>query len=479
MENSVFKQHLIRKLIISGAFAVLTVGAVIGIGIANQVVRTNEGFITAALCSTDNDAENVSLGDKLAVQIEEEGIVLAKNDDNALPLSKDTTKVNVFGHSVVDWLISNSGSGSSGPGSSQKTVGLLEALESYGIEYNNDVINYYKNWCAPRSLPFSISSGYDNLYRLADPQMSDFQSTYDAAKSFSDTAIVCLSRVAGEHVDPPHQQINNYKAAKTKNADRGYLEITEEEEALLTAVGQDYEHVIVIINSSNTMQMDFMTDIEGLDACLLVGPTGTVGARAIPKVMWGDVNPSGRTGDTWPMKHWFNPTYYTSGYWPSNKGPYYTGVPRGANLASSNSQGDNWPNCNFADYSEGIYVGYRWWETADYEGFWEANGLTYEDAVAYPFGHGLSYTNFTWEFVDCQPSKNASINEQTEFTFRVKVTNNGEVTGRDVVELYVTAPYYEGEIEKAYVKLVGFQITARIDHLTATILITTVLLVGN
>ena len=96
MENSVFKQHLIRKLIISGAFAVLTVGAVIGIGIANQVVRTNEGFITAALCSTDNDAENVSLGDKLAVQIEEEGIVLAKNDDNALPLSKDTTKVNVF-----------------------------------------------------------------------------------------------------------------------------------------------------------------------------------------------------------------------------------------------------------------------------------------------------------------------------------------------------------------------------------------------
>ena len=462
MENSVFKQHLIRKLIISGAFAVLTVGAVIGIGIANQVVRTNEGFITAALCSTDNDAENVSLGDKLAVQIEEEGIVLAKNDDNALPLSKDTTKVNVFGHSVVDWLISNSGSGSSGPGSSQKTVGLLEALESYGIEYNNDVINYYKNWCAPRSLPFSISSGYDNLYRLADPQMSDFQSTYDAAKSFSDTAIVCLSRVAGEHVDPPHQQINNYKAAKTKNADRGYLEITEEEEALLTAVGQDYEHVIVIINSSNTMQMDFMTDIDGLDACLLVGPTGTVGARAIPKVMWGDVNPSGRTGDTWPMKHWYNPTYYTSGYWPSNKGPYYTGVPSGANLASSNSQGDNWPNCNFADYSEGIYVGYRWWETADYEGFWEANGLTYEDAVAYPFGHGLSYTNFTWEFVDCQPGKNASINEQTEFTFRVKVTNNGDVTGRDVVELYVTAPYYEGEIEKAYVKLVGFQKTARI-----------------
>ena len=350
MENSVFKQHLIRKAITSGAFALLTVGAIIGISIANVETHKNEGFITAALCSTNNDAENVALGEKLAVQIEEEGIVLAKNDDNALPFPRETTRVNVFGHSVVDWLISNSGSGSSGPGADQTTIGLLEALESYGIEYNTDVINYYKSWCAPRSLPFSISSGYDNLYRLADPQMKDFQATYDAAKSFSNTAIVCLSRVAGEHVDPPHQQINNYKAAKTKNAERGYLEITEEEQDLLTAVGQDYEHVVVIINNANIMQMDFMTEIDGLDACLLVGPTGTVGARAIPKVLWGDVNPSGRTADTWPMKHWYNPTYYTSGYWPSNKGPYYTGAPSNANLKSSNSQGDNWPNTNFADY---------------------------------------------------------------------------------------------------------------------------------
>ena len=463
MENSVFKRTLLRKAIVSGVFAGLTIGAVIGIGIANDVTTKNQGFITAALCKTDSDGENLKLGDRLAVQIEEEGIVLAKNAENTLPLSKATTKVNVFGHSVVDWLISNSGSGSAGPGSAQTDlpVGLLEALESYGIEYNKSVIDYYKSWCAPRSLPFSISSGYDNLYRLADPQMSDFQTTYDAAKGFSDTAIVCLSRVAGEHVDPPHQQINNYKAAKTKNADRGYLEITEEEEALLTAVGQDYQHVIVVINSSNVMQMDFMETIPGLDACLIVGPTGTVGARAIPKVLWGDVNPSGRTADTWPMKHWYNPTYYTSGYWPSNKGPYYTGVPSGANLASSNTQGDNWPNCNFADYSEGIYVGYRWYETADAMGFWETYG-GYDQAVAYPFGHGLSYTKFDWEVVETAPARNSSINANTEFTITVKVTNTGDVIGRDVVELYLTAPYYTGEIEKSSVKLIGYQKTSSI-----------------
>ena len=461
MENSVFKRHLIRKAIVSGAFAVLTVGAIIGISVANAYIKPYEGFISDALCAVEDAGDNTALGDKLAVQIEEEGIVLAQNNNNVLPLNKTVTKVNVFGHSVIDWLLSNSGSGSAGPGSAQTAVGLLDALESYGIQYNQDIINYYESWCPHRDLPFSISSGYDNLYRLADPRLSTdttYSGLYNSSKEFSNTAIVCLSRVAGEHVDPPHTQINNYKSSKSKNNDRGYLEITEEEEELLTAVGQDFENVIVVINASNVMQLDFMKTIEGLDSCLIVGPTGTVGARAIPKVLYGDVNPSGRTADTYPMKHWYNPTYYTSCYWPSNKGPYYTGIPSGANLASSNSQGDNWPNCNFADYQEGIYVGYRWYETADAEGFWEPYG-GYDEVVAYPFGHGLSYTNFKWELEDVYPAKNSSFNENTEFTFSVKVTNTGEVIGRDVVELYLTAPYYDGEIEKSSVKLIGFQKT--------------------
>ena len=460
MEKSVFKQTLIKKAIVSGCFAVLTVGAIIGITIANNIIKPNEGFITAALCSVQNKAEN-KMGDKLAVQIEEEGIVLAQNNDNILPLSAENKKVNVFGHSVVDWLVSNSGSGSAGPGSAQKTVGLLEALEAAGIEYNTDVIDFYKSWCAPRSLPFSIQSGYDNLYRLADPSFENnntWVQKYEDAKTFSDTAIVCLSRVAGEHIDPPHEQINNYKAPKTKNKDRGYLELTEEEEDLLTRVGQDYDKVIVIINNSNVMQMDFMKTIDGLDACLLVGPTGTVGAKAVPEVIWGKVNPSGRTADTWPMLHEYNPAYFTSGYWPTQKGPAYTGAPSNANLSSSNGSGPSGNGVNFADYIEGIYVGYRWYETADAEGFWEPYG-GYDEIVAYPFGHGLSYTNFSWDLVSATPSNNAAIRPETEFKFNIKVTNNGQVSGRDVVEVYLTAPYYSGEIEKSSVKLVGFQKT--------------------
>ena len=473
MIGTIFKAHLIRKLIIAGAFTVLTVGAVVGVNVANEAIKPYEGFITDALVSVDTKGEKNNMGDKLAVEIEQEGIVLAQNNDNVLPLAKDNMKVDVYGHSVVDWLISNSGSGSSGPGSAQSIVGLLEAFDAYGVEYNEDIINYYKSWLAPRSLPYSISCGYDDLYRLADPDINNvaaFKNVYDGAKSAEDvnTAIVCLSRAAGEHIDPPHEQINNHVAANgsTKSTDktRGYLELTVAEENLLTAVGQDYENVIVIINSSNVMQMDFMKRIPGLDACLIVGPTGTVGAKAIPQVLYGDVNPSGRTADTWPMNHRYNPTYFTSGYWPSNdQGPYYTGS-GATNWYSQNTQGGvSFKHANFADYIEGIYVGYRWFETADAEGYWDNDTYGgYDNVVAYPFGHGLSYSQFKWEFYSSLPTKNSVIKENEDITLTVEVTNTGKVAGRDVVEVYLTAPYIKGGIEKSSVKLVGYQKTSNL-----------------
>ena len=469
MVGTIFKAALIRKLVVAGAFAALTVGAVVGVNVANEAIKPYEGFITAALVSVDSSGEKNNMGDKLAVEIEQEGIVLAKNEGNILPLDKENKKIDVYGHSVVDWLISNSGSGSAGPGSSQKTVDLLAAFDSYGVEYNNDVINYYKKWLAPRSLPGSIQSGYETLYRLADPDIETvaaFKEVYDGAKSDPDcnTAIVCLSRVGGEHIDPPHEQINNHVAtnSNTKSTDktRGYLEITVAEENLLKAVGQDYENVIVIINSSNVMQMDFMSYIPGLDACLLVGPTGTVGAKAIPQVLYGDVNPSGRTADTWPMNHRYNPAYFTSGYFPTEKGPAYTGAPSGANLSSMNSSGPSGNGVNFADYLEGIYVGYRWYETADAEGFWDTEQYGgYQNVVAYPFGHGLSYSSFKWEFSGALPAKNSTIKENQDIQLFVDVTNTGKVPGRDVVEVYLTAPYTKGGIEKSSVKLIGFQKT--------------------
>ena len=479
MENNVFKAHLIRKLIVSGIFAVLTVAAIVAVVTVNaKVITPNEGFITAALCKVETGGAKNNMGDRLAVEIEQEGIVLAKNDDNCLPLDKSVKTINVFGYDAVQWVISNSGSGSAGAGSSQKTWGLLEALEDKGIDYNKDVINFYytndgnnnNDWATPRDRGvLSYSSSYDTVYRLTNPSLtndSDYAAIYEAAKADTDTAIVVIGRWGGEHLDPPHEQVNNYKSQKSKNTERGYLEITEEEEDLLTHVGQDYEHVIVIINSTNTMQMDFMRDIEGLDACLLVGPTGTVGAKAIPQILYGEINPSGRTADTWPMNHRYNVAYYTNGYWSNNgnsnqavEGMYYTGVPSGANLANSRDNAGH-GHAVFADYYEGIYVGYRWFETADAEGFWDNDPYYgYENVVAYPFGFGLSYTTFSWELVNSIPSKNANIKENQDITLQVRVTNTGTRAGRDVVEVFLTAEYYPGEIEKSSVKLVGYQKT--------------------
>ena len=468
MENNVFKRHLIRKLIVAGAFAVLTVAAIISITIVNaKVITPNEGFITAALVKIETGNAKNNMGDRLAVEIEQEGAVLAKNDDNVLPLGKDQKVVNVFGFNAYDWYISNSGSGSAGAGSAQKEWGILDALEDYGVEYNKDLINYYKNWSSKLDKSASYSSEHNTTYRLTNPSLSnnaDYKAVYDAALGQTDIAIVVISRYGGEHLDPPHQQTNNYKSSKNINLERGYLEITEEEEELLTAVGQDYEKVIVIINSTNTMQMDFMTEIDGLDACLLVGPTGTVAAKAIPQILWGDINPSGRCADTWPMKHYYNIAYYTNGYWPLNgdtskaiEGMYYTNVPSGANLANSKSNTGHGHAC-FADYYEGIYVGYKWYETAYAEGYWDSYG-GYENVVAYPFGHGLSYTTFTWDLLGSTPAAPCNITENEEIVLHVKVTNTGSRPGRDVVEVYLNAQYYPGEIEKAAVRLVGFQKT--------------------
>ena len=476
MDKNDFKPRLITKLAIAGVFTVLTIASAISLSIVNRdVIAPNEGFITNALCKVDTGVKN-NMGDKLAIEIEREGIVLAKNATNdgedkpVLPLDSSVTKVNVFGYDAIQWVISNSGSGTAGTGTGQSVVGILEALDERGVTYDQNVISYYRSWADPRNRgTLSYSSNFSTIYRLTNPSLSknsDYLTRYEAAKGDVDTAIVVIGRWGGEHLDPPHEQTDKYKASPSQDLTRGYLEITTEEEELLTRVGQDYKNVIVIVNSTNTMQMDFMERIPGLDACLLVGPTGILGARAIPQIMWGDYAPSGKTADTWPMNHRYNPAYWTSGYFSNNgdtsdgngaiAGNYYTGVPSGANLANNNANSGH-GHAVFADYIEGIYVGYKWYETADHEGYWDSDPYNgYENVVAYPFGFGLSYTTFDWQLLNARPNNNDKINANQDIELQVRVTNTGNVPAKDVVEVYLTADYYPGEIEKAYVKLVGF-----------------------
>ena len=469
MENAAFKRHILRKSIVAGVYILFTVAICVGVGIANYYLKKFEGSITQTLCYTEgskSSAKSASkYGQKLAVEIEQEGIVLAKNNPNdgeekpVLPLSKGVKKVNVFGHHTVDWMYSNSGSGSAGPSSGQTWYNLTDALTRYGIEYNTEVIDFYKSWVAPRSLPFSIQSNQAELYRLAEPSLantSGYKAVYDNAKDYSDTAIVVIGRTGGEHIDTPHHQPANVNASGSgthANNNRGYLVITEEEEELLKTVGKDFENVIVILNCTNVIECNFLKDEEnfpGLDSVLIVGCTGQYGTFAIPQVIWGEVNPSGRTADTYPMKHEYNIVHYTNG---EDYAPYYSDAPSNCNERNGRASATK---CNFAPYIEGIYVGYKWFETADEEGYWTNMGLTYDDVVAFPFGHGLSYTTFDWEIVDSVPANNSQIKYEDDVVVNVKVTNTGDVAGRDVVELYLTAPYKYGEIEKSSVKLVGF-----------------------
>lgn len=219
---------------------------------------------------------------------------------------------------------------------------------------------------------------------------------------------------------------------------------------MLKYLGENYEKVIVIINTGNMMELSFMDTIKGLDACVYVGTTGTQAATSIPSLLYGDTPFSGKLADTIPYSFDYSPASYST--WYSKNG--YTNSP------NENGWG--------VDYVEGIYVGYKWFETADHEGVYNNVDNTslygegakgYDGIVQYPFGYGLSYTTFDWKIVKTEPEINTSITENTKFKIDVEVTNTGDKAGKDIVEAYVTLPYTKGGIEKSYVSLVGFNKT--------------------
>ena len=410
-------------------------------------------------------------GEKLAEQIESEGIVMVKNN-GVLPLSKTTDDtVNVFGWSASQWIAGGSGSGRVVNKSENFSAdtGLLEALNLYGIEYNTALIDMYKNYQDERpylkaGTLFTFPYEYSRLY---EPDINDTKYYSSAilndAQMYSNTAIVVIGRVSGESNDSPKVQykgVNGSSAASVDNS-RTYLEISTEEENLLTFVGQNFEKVIVIINSTNTMELSFMDTIQGLDACLIVGGTGINAATAIPKVLYGDINPSGRTADTYAYDLSTNSSYTTSGlngisYYTNGNGLY----PADGTTNGNESSSVKYDGVSYIDYIEGIYVGYKWYETAYTEGYWESvsnsYGTGYKGIVQYPFGYGLSYTEFQWEIIKLSQSANSALSKNDSIEITVRVTNTGSHSGQDVVELYYNPPYYKDGIEKSSSNLCAF-----------------------
>lgn len=459
---------------ISVVFAI-TIG--INVTAVSMKETLNQWASISSTSASDEDLKDlIENGKKLAEDIELEGSVLTQNKNNLLPLSKTTNnKVNVFGWSSTQWVQGGSGSGRV---VSLKTD-LLKALDNYGISTNDELENMYKDFLDNRPY-FNNSQGTLNSYShqysvLYEPNINDTRfykdSILENALDYSDTAFVVLSRVTGESNDNPRKQYySNTKGGINKKTDetRNYQDISKDEEELLEYVASNYENTVVIVNSPIYLNLEFLKRIDKIDSCLLVGGTGEDAANAIPKLLYGEYSPSGRLTDTYPydlksLPHYYDASADEGGKWgryTNGKGLYPADGTNYGNVGDSNARYDG---VSYVDYSEDIYIGYKWYETANQEGFFDnvnnEYGKGYDGVVQYPFGYGLSYTSFKKEITALSHVKGSNLNLEDELEITISVENTGDVKGSEAVQLYLTKPYYKNGIEKSHVELLDFNKT--------------------
>ena len=281
-----------------------------------------DGFYGTYAVKTDKETMNTywEMGEELAFQVQAEGTVLLQNN-GLLPLDKNAKSINVFGWASTNWLASGSGSA--------QTIGietdLLEAFEKAGFTYNKDLAKMYEKFMPSNPYKDALHNYAEKTCRLYEPSITDenyySKDLLTKAKEFSDIAIVVLGRYSGESIDCPREQ---YKVVETKNGkydegnvvvdkSRTFLDASTEELALLEYVAENYENVIVLVNNTNQMNLNFLATIDGIDACLVTGTTGLNAASAIPAILCGEVNPSGRLVDTYAYDFKTSSTYTNSG----------------------------------------------------------------------------------------------------------------------------------------------------------------------
>lgn len=415
----------------------LTAGAavIVGVMIAANIILSlyspiiNKAFAGSAGAPQTSEAVS-AMGDELVREIGADSMVLLRNKETegkgALPLAKDA-KVNLFGWNSTDNGFMLTGGGSGGTViPAEKRISLAKAMDLEVMDYNKELLAAYTNF--NNSYDADLNSQADN--RLVNPDASFYtDSLINQAKQYSDIAIVTISRFAREN-NGGGELLNVSADSNSQNYSNGtFLELTDNEKVMMDVVSKNFGTVIVLLNTTNVMECGFLEEYD-VDAAFYVGLPGQSGARAIPKLLRGEISPSGRLADTYAYDHQtYDPTFANAIYDGSN-----------------------------INYAENIYFGYKWYETADAEGFFRdatrGSATGYDAVVQYPFGFGLSYTDFEWEVVEVPES--TTLTETGEYTIKVKVTNVGNMAGKDVVQLYYTPQYYEGEVEKAYVNLLAF-----------------------
>lgn len=465
---------------------ILAVGLIIWIGVmilAKKFPKPKRGFLRAQsaiafvlfagivvnlLCLGDlRNTLEMALGDTGAITEEtaansrevvetvaNEGVLLLDND-GTLPLS-DVTNINVFG-----WASTNPVYGGTGSGSVDISTAtdLLTGLANAGFNTNTELSQFYVDYRADRPA-ITINNGQD--WTLPEPTADSYsQELLDNAKAFSDTAIIVLARVGGEGADLPHdmgavldgsynQGTKYTNATYTNNGDYDdfgpgstYLELSQTERDLVDLVTENFDDVIIVYNGANPLEMGWINDYEQIKGLVVCPGAGATGFNSLGNVLKGTVNPSAKTVDTWVYDLTTTPYYNNIGHFA------YDNTEDVAQAAK-----ESWDAADgivsFVNYTEGIYVGYKFYETAAVEGL-----IDYETTVQFPFGYGLSYTSFE------QTMGELNVTDGT-ISVDVTVTNTGSVAGKDVVQLYVNPPYTNGGIEKAAANLIAFAKTTEL-----------------
>lgn len=433
-----------RKIVHSESWLVALVGIVVAVSM----------MLTGPLSTLLNNATTtkymlsdttVSKANELAKEVQSEAITMLKNDDSNLPLSNK--KVNVFGWGSTNPVYGGTGSGSMSD--QYETVSMLDGMKQAGIETNSELTKLYTDYRKDRPMVAMWSQDW-TLPEVPAKQYSD--KLVSDAKDFSDEAVVVLTRVGGEGADLPTDMKakgitykNNSKDYDDFQKGESFLQLSKTERDMIDLVTSNFKKVTLVYNGANTFQFDFLNDYPQIQSVVWCPPAGQTGFSALGEVLAGETNPSGKTSDTF-LKDLTKSVSY------NNFGKFeYTNMADKAAKYKGFTGDDVTAIPGFVNYSEGIYVGYKFYETASDEGL-----INYDDTVAFPFGYGLSYTSFDQK-LDSVKYKGGKV------TVTATVTNTGDKAGKDVVEVYYNPPYTDGGIEKASKNLAGFEKTKELQ----------------
>ena len=446
------KEKLIKRMIRFQSFFAFLLITVVTLNVA--AAETLYNTLNVVLSDKGTlDQGHIDNSKKVIEDVTNEGVVMTKNDNSFLPIAPQ--KINVFGWSSTNPVYGGTGSGTV---DATTAVGILKGLENAGFETNSELSDMYTEYRQDRPV-ISINDGQD--WTLPEVPAADYSDKIiNDAKDFSDVAMIVLSRTGGEGTDLPIDMgpimdgstmdigtkytkgtyTNNSKDYDDFEDGQSYLELSKTEQDLVDLVCSNFDDVIVVYNGANAMELGWTNDYEQIKSVLLCAGAGATGFNALGNIISGEVNPSGKTTDTW-LKD-------------INKAPYINNIGHFAYTNTdkvSDAAKKAWERADgivsFVDYVEGIYVGYRFYETAADEGL-----INYDDTVMYPFGYGLSYTTFDETMGELRASDDG-------ISVDVTVTNTGDTAGKDVVELYYDPPYYNGGIEKSSVNLLAFDKT--------------------